>query len=635
MKAVFTAIILSLLLQAGYSQITLQPIVDSIPMRDGKKLAADIYLPDSVNKFPVILIMTPYNRVFYRFGLPLGIKKGIDSSNYAFVIVDWRCFYGSLAACAGQAKNGEDGYDVIDWISNQPWSNQKTGTWGPSALGKVQYLTAREQHPNHICAVPLVTGSQFNYQEYFPGGSARTEYIDQLDALGFGLSGLLYGNPVYNLLWQISENNTLFTSEIKIPLLMIGGWYDHNVEVMMQMYKSLQANSSAASDQKLLFGPWVHGGFGQSSVGTGQQGELFFPEAARWSDSLAMRFFNYWLLGVQNNWDQLDPVTYFQIGTNVWEGSNQWPPQNGVIDTLYLHDGLRIDQIKPNGIESRGIINYNPKDPSPTHGGSTLKQGLLQGPYDQLQIVESRNDILSYTSDFIIEPIIIRGKIEARLFITSDQKDTDFIIRLIDVYPDGRSMLINEQVKRMRFRNGFTASDTSVMVPRTVYSISLKLPELAYTFLSGHRLRLNITSSNYPRFDLNLNNGGPMYTSGDTITAINEILHEPGYSSSIILPVENGISLGNNITVKENPILKIHPNPSSGDFQLDLNMDSPFPSIIEIYSLSGKLVFRKNTLSNTRFVQLKVPGLQSGLYLVKVHNTGFTLIKKLLIVGRD
>lgn len=172
--------------------------VESIPMRDGKFLAADVYIPSSCTSCPTILIQTPYNKNLFRMGLPLGFGQDLESSSYAWVIVDWRGFYASASAAVPSPKRGEDGYDVIDWIVAQPWSNGKVGTWGPSALGVVQYQTAKENHPGHICAVPLVAHPQTHYGSYFYGGVLEKSRLATLDLLGYGLSPFVLGNPYYN-----------------------------------------------------------------------------------------------------------------------------------------------------------------------------------------------------------------------------------------------------------------------------------------------------------------------------------------------------------------------------------------------------------------------------------------------------
>ena len=230
-KHILLAICIILNIINGYSVLT--PQVDSIKMNDGKKLAVDIYIPNGMGKGPVILIQTPYNRQVYRLaGLPLGIGANINSSNYVFVVADWRGFYGSKkAAYIGSPDRTRDGYSTVEWIAAQTWSNGKIGTWGASALGKVQYQTAKGNPPHLTCICPLVAGPQFEYNEYFPNGCLRTEYVQQLDGLGFGLTAGLMAHPIKDNYWNFAEDINDYPDSIQVPCFMIGGWYDHNTQL--------------------------------------------------------------------------------------------------------------------------------------------------------------------------------------------------------------------------------------------------------------------------------------------------------------------------------------------------------------------------------------------------------------------
>ncbi|MCB0395404.1 MAG: CocE/NonD family hydrolase [Flavobacteriales bacterium] len=609
----------------------LTPQVDSIPMRDGKKLAADIYIPQGGGTFPVILIQTPYNRLYYRLGLPLGFQKNLDSSPYIFVIVDWRCFYGSQGACIAQPNRGQDGKDVVDWIAAQSWSNGKVGTWGPSALGKIQFQTAREQPAALVCSVPLVAGSQFNYEEYFPGGCYRKEYADQLDALGYGLSPFLLANPVHNLTWQIAEGANLYPDQIKVPMLMIGGWYDHNVDVMTSLFNLLKSSGDpAVKDQhRLVMGPWAHGGFGQAQVGSGQQGELFYPEASGWSDSLALAFLDYHLRGIANNWPSNANVTGFQMGDNVWETFSSWPPVTQDL-TLYLHEDDTLRESSPAVSSSSTSLQYDPRDPSPTIGGPTLHQDLDQGPYDQAPIVESRNDILTFTTPPLQQDVKVQGEVRVHLYMSSDRKDTDICLRLTDVYPDNRSMLVSDQVLRMRFRDGYTASDTAVMVPGQVYEVELTFDHTAITFPAGHRIRLDITSSNYPRFDANLNNGGAMYVAGDTLIATNTFYHETNRPARVILPVSDA-TIGMNDISEPSVLPELFPNPAHHHTTVRWPYTIPLGEVVKItcYDLIGNMVV--TTSVDQQHLKFSTEEFTPGIYLIRMEGSGKSYTRKLVV----
>jgi uncharacterized protein len=593
----------------------LSPTTEMIAVRDGKQLAADVYINPNCNSCPTILIQTPYNKNFYRWGLPLGIGVNLQDYNYQFVIVDWRGFYGSAAAFDNNAEQGEDGYDIIEWIVSQPWSDGQVGTWGPSALARVQYNTAREQHPNHICAVPLVAGSQFNYEDYYTGGVYKKEYVEQLDALGFGLSTIILNNPVKNFTWNFVENQNYYPNEIKIPMYIIGGWYDHATNNIIDLFKGLKSQSpqQVRDKHKLLIGPWAHGGMGQVQVGTEQQGELFFPDAAGWSDSLALMFFDYHLHQINNGFDSEPEIRYFIPGSMTWEGTTDWPPTGYNPTKLYLNENNRLigSANLPNSAMSS--ISYDPNDPSPTIGGPTLSQSLLQGPYDQSTEVETRDDVLIFSTHTLSQPVTMVGKTNIKLFVSSNKKDTDFAVRLCDVYPDGKSILLMDGIRRLRFRNGYTASDTALAVPGEIYEIDIELPHLVHTFLEGHQIRLIVSSSNYPRFDKNLNNGGSMYVPGVALIAENTIYHESDHPSHIELLL-NQFPVSNQTIDKKLVSLNLYPNPVSNRLTVESEL---IIKHYQIYSLDGRLVNSEENV-NQSTIEINTQNIPKGVYIIKL-----------------
>ncbi len=636
MKKIFFGFAFSILLIPGASAQILTPLVDSIPMRDGKKLAADIHIPAGCTQCPVILIQTPYNRLLYRFGLPLGVKLNLNSSNYIFVIADWRGFYGSNAAAySGSPTRGQDGYDAVQWVAQKSWSNGKVATWGPSALGRVQFMTAKENPPNLVCIVPQVAGPQYDYQEYFPNGVYRTEYVEQLDALGYGMSPILMANPVYNTLWTIAEAQNFYPDSIRIPTLMIGGWYDHTIVPMLEFFNAIRAQSpvNVQSKHRLLMGPWVHGGHGSSYVGSAQQGQLSYPNAAGWSDSLAMLFLDHHVRNVANGWNTSSFVTYYQMGDNMWQSAATWPPAGLGNYKLYFHSDTSLDLIAPSSASASSLsFSYNPLDPSPTIGGPTLRNDLDQGPFDQDSAVESRNDILKFTSAVLTQDVVMKGSAKVHLSVSSDKKDTDFAVRLTDVYPDGRSMLVNDGIFRMRFRNGFKAADTAVMVPNTIYTCDIDLPATALTFKAGHRIRVDITSSNYPRFNRNANNGGVMYpgNNGDSlqnpVTAVNKIYTDDLTNHSYIsMPLTASPPLAVSEMHTELIQAEIFPNPTTGKFTVQTsgyNVEE-----IEVTDMTGRLL--KTIKAQQGVYSMDTP---KGIYLLNIISGGKTITVKKIVV---
>lgn len=598
----------------------LTPSVDSIPARDGKKLAVDIYLPDTTGgiTYPTILVQTPYNRQWYRFSLPL---VGIDLANspFAFVILDWRCFYGSASACVASPDRGKDGYDAVEWIASQTWSDGQVATWGPSALGRVQYMTAKENPPHLVCAVPLVAGPQYSYEEYFPGGVARTEYIEQLDGLGFGMSPVLYANVYYNLLWTYSELTTFYPDSINIPMFMIGGWYDHTPMAMLDFFNGLKTSSpiSVRNKHKLLMGPWVHGGHGAAYVGTDSAGALSYPMASGASDSLALMFLKYYMLGEANGWDTLSSIINFQVGENQWQHLNSWP-QSGLSETnIYLRSNGSLDASMSSLAHDSLNLDYDPRDPSPTIGGPTLRADLLQGPYDQATLVESRSDVLVFTSPVLTNNVKMQGYPKATLYVSSDCKDTDFAIRITDVYPDGRSMILLDGIRRARFRNGFSTTDTAFMHNGIVYPIEIEMNPTSFTFVAGHRIRVDISSSNYPRFNANMNDGGTMYVAGDTTVAHNIIYCSSVYPSHVVLPIDIfAVSLSEDNSIK----LNAYPNPCSDNVTIDLpEIFSNQLLTVQIFDASGRLISSEKRFATNQLI-IKTAHLETGSYIITIEN---------------
>lgn len=601
------------------SQITYTSVM--IPMRDGEFLAADYYLPSGCSSCPVILIQTPYQKNWFHFGLPLGVGTNQPNSNYAFVIVDWRGFYGSAAALVPSPNRGEDGYDVVEWIAQQTWCDGNIGTWGPSALGKIQFETAREQHPNHKCAVPLVAHPMTRYEDYYPGGVYRTEYVEQLDALGYGLSTFVLGNQVKNFTWTVAQNQSTYPASINIPFFMIGGWFDHNVDGMLTFFDLLKTQSPVAvrDKHKLLMGPWAHGGSGTASVGSATQGDWSFPGAAGMSDSLAILFFDYYLRGQTTNyWTAFDNYDSYEYETSQMEMGNfdLRDATNFNPVSYYLRDNAILGGMTTGTFDT--TIIYDPRDPSPTVGGPTLKPTLDQGPYDQSPIVESRNDIATFTTNGIVGmsgSATLYGKPEVHLFVSSDRKDTDFAVRLTEVDVNtGESIILADGIRRLRFRDGYAATDTSAGVPGTIYEMVIDLPCISHNLYPGHEIRLDVSSSNYPRFDANLNNAGAMYVAGDTLIATNTIYMNQTNASYIILPINYWSSVNE---IENSIVLNAYPNPTKN--QINISLPSEENWVISITDITGKTISSQNYFGSK--FSTDVNEFSKGIYFIRLTNS--------------
>lgn len=600
-----------------FSQMT--PTLDdiTIQMRDGEFLEADVYIPTGTTTAQVILIQTPYNKDLFSWSLPMGVGMNLDAQPFIWVIVDWRGFYGSNGADLSNFTRGEDGYDICEWITQQTWHADRIGTWGPSALGGVQYNTAKEKHPNHTCAVPLVAHPQQAYDAYYYGGVLEKARLEQLDALGYGLSPIVLANPYYSPSWQFAENQSWYPSDIIIPTLQIGGWYDHNIDKMLDWYEATRNSAALAvrDQQWLLVGPWVHGGTGAATVGSAPQGELSYPNAAGVSNTMAWDFLNYYLLDATNNWENTDMITYYEIGINTWNTSNAKRIDVTTYDVLYLNENNQL--VSNSGTASTSFVS-DPANPSPTLGGANLHSTLNQGPYDQISL-ESRNDIITFESELLNNDVSISGNVKLDLYVQADQADCDISVRLVDVYPDGRNMLITDGIKRMRFRNGYTSADEAFMTSGNVYQVQIELATTNYTWLSGHIIKAYIGGNSSYRWDVN-HQDGSMYTAGPTNIANITIHHNATYPSKINLPGNNP-SLG--IDDAEAINFNVYPNPTLNQLRIESDLTA---DAFKIVDLSGRTL-KEGILQNS---SINVEALNAGTYIIEL-NIGNFISKKQFI----
>lgn len=589
---------------ASYSQLTPTYNDVLVPMRDGEFLEADVYIPAGVDSCEVILIQTPYDKDAFEAWLPLGVGLNIDSQPFAWVIVDWRGFYGSSGADLSNFTRGEDGYDVCEWIVDQVWHLDRIGTWGPSALGGVQYHTAKEHHPNHTCAVPMVAHPQQAYSAYFYGGVLEEARLQTLDALGYGLSPIIMANTYYSALWSFSEADTWYPEEIHIPTLQIAGWYDHNIDIMMDWYEATR-NSALASvqdEQYLVVGPWVHGGNGAAYVGSSIQGELNYPNAEFVSDTMAWDFFEYYLLDAANNWQNTEQITYYELGNDVWNTSAAATIDEPMSDVIYLNEFNKLSN--STGTSNTSFVS-DPSNPAPTIGGPNLHLLLDQGPYDQISL-ESRNDIITFETDLLPGDVSISGRVLLDLYVEADQADCDIMVQLVDVHPDNRNMLITTGAKRMRFRNGLTQADEAFMTAGQVYPVQVELPFTNYTWLSGHKIKIYIGGNSSNRWNVNLQDGGTMYQAGIGNIANISIHHNPTSPSKITLPGSHAFLSVDNSEMME---FNIYPVPATNSLTISSNQVIDSYEILDIY---GRV-----QLSGLKSDVIDIEALSSGTYIIK------------------
>lgn len=512
----------------------------SISMRDGRSLAADVFLPKSGGRHPVVLIQTPYNKALVRPWFAGEGRWGSDSlftdPNYAFVISDWRGKFASAGALDSgtQANLSQDGYDTCAWIARQEWCNGRIATWGPSALGRVQYETARASPPNLVCAVPMVMPLNLDYDIYFPGGALWEEFLSMLGRLGFGsqLYNQVTARAVKDDSWRVIARTFVKPEEIQVPMLFIGGWYDIYTDGVLSAFEAVRVGGGpkARAHSKLVIGPWLH------NTDQLTNGQLDFPKARLRGMQKARGFLDYWAREIANGFDVKEPsITYYQMGVDEWRSTGVWPPA-GVRDRkYYLHADRSLSTAAPQRASAPAAFRYDPGNPAPTIGGHVLDPALKGGPQDQRERVESRNDVLVFSTSLLESDLAVTGKIKLKLHVSSDRLDTDFTAVVTDVYPDGRSMLVTEGIRRMRFRN--TTSREELMTPGEVYAVTIELTNTAITFRKGHRVRVIISSSNYPKYAVNPNDGGPMYKKEKGLVAANSVYADAKHPSALVLPV--------------------------------------------------------------------------------------------------
>ncbi len=508
-----------------------------VPMRDGVRLATDVYLPVRDGSFPVILIRTPYNKDGLRNVGIEGVKRG-----YAVVIQDTRGRFASEGANLPFETDARDGYDTVEWLIKQPWCNGKIGTLGGSALGITQLLLAGTG-TNRISAQHITVGAPSMYFDgVYPGGEFRKSMVeDWLRITQFHPSALKIwrSHPTFDAYWRSGEINDKYV-RVNCPAVHIGGWFDIFAQGTINAFLGYQTQGGpgARGKQKLLIGPWTHAVFQEKA------GELTFPKAknppTRYSD--AWLWFDHYLKGIDNGVDREPPVTYYVMGDvddpsapgNEWRTADTWPPTEATLTPLYLHPDKKLSWDKP--IKAGKVTyTYDPVNPVPTIGGYQLT--IPAGPKDQREI-ESRPDVLVFTTEPLEEPLEITGRVRVIIWASSDAPDTDFVARLCDVYPDGRSYNICEGILRACFREGF--SRPKWLEKGKIYRFEIDLWSTSIVINKGHSLRLHITSSSFPGWEANPNTGKLVYESNKMQIAHNTIYMDAQHPSHALLPVVKG-----------------------------------------------------------------------------------------------
>lgn len=572
----------------------------SVVMRDGTKLSADVYYPAGLGPFPAILVRTPYNKATplqpYQTFFPL--------HGYAVVLQDVRGRYASEGIYSQNTDDGwgknQDGYDTVEWIAKQSWSNGKVGMTGISADGSSAALTMPTQPPHLAAEVLELSGGvtdSYTYRFYnggvfrgmlfqwLLGGNANdivnkgvadpvlkaqvlaelktvqtdpealrktelalplipTPIIGKLkldpDGLQFWRDWMT--NEVHNDFWDSISLSGKSPSTIRVPVLHVSGWFDYASQGTIDEFTMLQNSGGpgAKGNQRLIMGPWSH----TMQIPTNKAGDLTFPGGemnGRWDAML--EFFDAHLKGISNDLKNKLPIQYFVMGDNEWRFASKWPLPETAYTNYYLREGsggspiASLNNNKLLSVEApktKGIVDtydYDPADPLWTLGGRP-SGGMKAGPVDH-RSVELKS--LTYTTSPLDKDIEVTGPVKMVLYAKTSAKDTDWVVRLTDVYPDGKSMWVAENILRASYRDSLT--NPSLVEPNKTYQYNIDLWSTSQVFKKGHCIRVTVTSSDFPHYVRNLNTGNDNHTTSEMMVAHQTILLDPDNPSHIILPV--------------------------------------------------------------------------------------------------
>jgi putative CocE/NonD family hydrolase len=543
-----------------------------VPMRDGVRLLTDVYLPDGEEPFPVILCRVPYGtKTDYVFQQQAG--EYFSSKGFAYVTQNVRGRFGSEGEFTAYVHGQEipDGYDTIEWIVAQDWSDGNIGVMGESYYGYTTLMAAVGGHPAVRAISPAnitLAREKQSLDGSFPLQASGLWTLDMDDAVNgeyqdtsnidlFHLPLITLGevNGLRDVLWRERINGyskspkTLQQSaiehygKINVPTLHFGGWYDSFTRGTIALWEGIAEYGGPKAKQWLVLGPWDHDSMSVHISGTDPASHIGRRDIGRESatsyGTTLLQFFGHFLRGDDNGFDSRPAVSYFSIGDNSWRTADQWPVRGIEQKSLYL--GLDSLDMAPE--TDSGSINYryDPADPVTITADSNV-WGRAAGLPDR-SVVLGRNDVVIFETEALAEPLDITGPISLELFASSTAVDTDFTAALVDVYPDGYSLLIQEGILRASYRD--KNAEPSPIEAGRVYTFEIDLWATSYIVPPGHKLRLEVSSSNFPRFMRNLNTGETFGTGERTEIAEQVIYFGGEYPSRLILPVLDAETAGN------------------------------------------------------------------------------------------
>lgn len=538
-----------------------------VPMRDGVRLATDLYRPTGPGPFPVILIRLPYGKS----GIGGLLASFFARYGYLVAAQDTRGRYDSEGEFYPWACEQADGHDTVRWLAAQPWCNGKIGTLGASYFGYTQWALA-PGNPQVTALLPIFTASSI-YNAFYAGGAFL-----KMAALGWSLEncGRRYAAVGARKLWKGYEHLPLITSDdaalhnipffddwvshptpddywaaidvtakiptISAPVFLVSGWYDLFNVPQLDDWAEIQKRAKAPVRElsKIIIGPWNHSFVNPHQRNYGLRAPLWqYPlePVGDWK-----RWFDYVLKGEPNGWGEQAPVRLYVLGENRWRDEQEWPLARTVYTRYYLHSAGRantargdgwLDACPPTDSEPADSFVYDPLRPVPTVGGANLDPRHA-GPADQRR-VEAREDVLVYSTSPLTQATEVTGPVVLTLFASSDAPDTDFTAKLVDVFPDGRALLLCDGIIRARYRNGLDRPE--LLQAGAVYRFTIRLGNTSVLFGAGHRIRLEVSSSNFPRFDRNPNTGTDVAREGQTRVARQRVWHDAERPSYLALPI--------------------------------------------------------------------------------------------------
>ena len=565
-----------------------------IMMRDGVTTYADVFRPRTRGRVPALLQRTPYDKSTpnNRTGTLDAVRAA--SHGFAVVIQDVRGRYTSEGDFYTFVNEANDGYDSIEWVASQSWCDGQVGMFGVSYVGATQWLAAKSGAPALKGIAPGVTASNYHEGWAWQGGafelgfnlswavgalasanwanlSQRLRLHDEdaetliaakddlnqwfrympmkdMPHLKNGLARYYYDwldHPEYDDYWKrvsIEESH----AEISVPAYNFGGWHDIFLGGTIRNYarmREMGATQAARDGQRLTIGPWVHGGAPPAVSGEYNFGTRAAGAAIDLMGEM-LRFYDHILLGEDNGFENDRPVRIFVMGENKWRREDEWPLSRAETASFYLHSGGRANSLNGDGTLSRetpgdqppDVYLYNPMNPVPTVGGGLCCDPAFMAPgaYDQ-RWLEGRDDVLVYSTPPLAQDVEVTGPVSVTLYASTNASDTDFTAKLVDVEPSGYARNLTDGIIRARYRNG--GGPAAHIQPGRVYEYAIDLWATSNLFRKGHRIRLEISSSNFPRFDRNANTGDEIGSDATFVPALQTVYHTSEYPSRVDLPI--------------------------------------------------------------------------------------------------